>query len=124
MKLTPEAAAALERLRNGDMSQHVGDCIRMIRELGRLLFPKGHDEEITPERLIACGLTELTSPVSAWRRFIFDGRNGIVVEINPLMVACWGTDRYQFPTAYVPHTMGEVWNIMERCGLEVKHGIE
>ena len=119
MKLTPEAAAALERLRNGDMSQHVGDCIRMIRELGRLLFPKGHDEEITPERLAACGGKQGTNP---------DGGISSVVDMGHKLWAwftekevVWLLDGVRITASLYPKNMGEVWNLMERCGLEVKH---
>lgn len=107
MKLTKEASEALERLRIVD----TGKCDQSQKEIAAWmstqgdqqivawemlrLFPPGHDAEITPESLSACGYT---------------------AEIEE--------EYFSNDAVYVnckPQTMGEVWHLMERCGLEVKH---
>jgi hypothetical protein len=105
MTLTPEASVILEKWRRNEMRMHEAAilCNEMLR-----LFPPGHDAEITPERLIACGFAVEAD-------CIVSGELGYYPADNT-----WFVDCQMMPKSTRPTNMGEVWSLMECCGIEVK----
>ena len=116
MKLTEDERAALERYRGRhdfkSYPEYVDDLIvlanlaireRPVRTYGDIVIR--WDDPITPERLVACGFI-LSDFCVAYCGLAF----------YPLEVRWW-SDGAVIPTGVTPRNMGEVWQLMERCGI-------
>lgn len=113
-ELTLKAAAALERLRNGDMSHHIDDCALMMMELVRI-YPRCHADEITPERLVACG-GEIAESTTGTSILVDLGDNLWVLCATDRIV--WILDGINIPDRASPRNMGEVWELLDRLGID------
>jgi hypothetical protein len=126
--LSEEAKIVLEKWRYNEMQAHEAAilCDAMLdlypfREIGGVVIR--WDDEITPERLLACGGSNYPSDdyiafrggeieLAFWCKTcqwdISHIRSGSGVGHRN---SCWRVFR--------PRNMGEVWSLMERCGIEV-----
>lgn len=131
MQLTEDERAALDDFRDDARAwpDGVAESVTTLCEAMLRLFPirtYGNlvirwDDEITPERLVACGGSkygddyivfcgsdlELSFWCETGRWDIEDRRSGSGVGHRH---SCWRVFR--------PRNMGEVWQLMERCGIE------
>ncbi len=84
-------------------------CLFPVRTYGDIVIR--WDDEITPERLVACGFNtdgNGTYPGPCYRGMVY--QNGF---LNP-----WLHLGVLVVSPFAPRNMGEVWQLMERCGIE------
>ncbi len=132
MQLTEDERAALERWRlgTGTLSSITRDAYALSRAMNRLFPVRTYgdlvirwDDPITPERLVACGFKPET------RRYGDVLVIGVLDEPMYTEIAYRPADARLFVEAVkmgcedVPwfcriRNMGEVWQLMERCGIE------
>lgn len=98
-----------------------GEDTNILADAMLRLYPPGHDAEITPERLVACGGNRSAS--------CREGSLSCVVEIGGTIWAwftekklIWILDGVGMPDISYPRNMGEVWQLLERCGIPVTKG--
>lgn len=113
--LTEEEQAALERMRGGQ-SFNNADARTLIDAMLRL-YPPGHDAEITPERLVACGFER-----AGWAHGVFVHSDSITC--NLFSVTEWRIMGAWIVSQLHPRNMGEVWQLLGRCGIPVEKGGE
>lgn len=129
-ELTPEVAAALERLlrvQNGEYAHKVYGCVELpsfskakyTQDVGDVLdfidnlYPPGHAEPITPERLMACG-----GRVDKDRIF-WKIPNTMIGEVWCMAdSARWYKRGRYMDEEDSPSNMGEVWELLDRLGID------
>jgi len=137
MKLSKEASEALERVRKHDRkiytdaherweAEQIAIADREILADEMLsLFPvrtlngltTRWDDAITPERLVASGFTQ--HPHSP-RVLVCPPGAGDTLGYLPVNAAwCLPGDDHPMPDERSPTNMGEVWDLMAKCGCEV-----
>lgn len=126
--LTEEEQAALERVRSDidwkdlvparQPEQILNDAQTLVDAMLRL-YPDGHDDEITPERLVDCGFVASDDCENEFH--IADIRHSVAT--GWWWVECDGDDELIDHRLH-PRNMGEVWQLLERCGIPVKKGGE
>jgi len=84
-----------------------------VREIGGRVIR--WDDDITPERLVACGSTSEQYGKHV-RRFMI---NEVEWFLQPSGGSWWKLNGQSLNPAVCPRNMGEAWNLMERCGIEV-----
>lgn len=122
MQLTPEEREALERYRLKDSrklySKYADDLILLSSAMLRLFPVRTYgetvirwDDEITPERLVACGFVreERVTPNDGIRYSSWT--NGQLSTTDK--ITWFHEDRY-ISRPLQPRSMGEVWQLMER----------
>jgi hypothetical protein len=144
MKLKPEVAAALERLRKykttnsgaeayaAEIAIGYGDTLDLAGRLTVVaalstadaflaaasmlsLFPHGHADEITVERLLACGgrrdgfWVVWSSPEFSHPQVAYSDVDGV-----------WLLYGRRVDEELAPRNVGEVWQLLARCGIEVR----
>lgn len=117
--LTEEEQAALERFRRdrhntGAITSRMAweDMYKLAEAMLRL-FPPGHADEITPERLVACGGQDCKTHVS----FVSDA--GEVIIGTDFTVVDYNNKRSTLRKVLHPRNMGEAWQLLERCEIPV-----
>jgi hypothetical protein len=99
MSLSIGVTAVLERMR----------VISSTRSIGGMEI--SYYDDVTPERLIACGFKHRTRETTTGHRYSSWHLNGF--EMNEL--GAWKYDDECVPAPFRPLNMGDVW---ERCMLE------
>lgn len=130
-ELTPEVAAALERVRRhlgGDtfvyceMMKWGGETIHRFeydadcRYLSRKmldLFPPGYADSITPERLVACGGRQC----QIWVDWTQEQDGEVIVNTN-MRTGSWFVRCVRVPQDLAPRNMGEVWQLLDRLRID------
>ncbi len=118
MQLTEDERKVLEKWRNNEMrvSEAAILCDAMLR-----LFPVRTygdivirwDDEITLKKLVACGAVDCTTHVS------FYGTDAtLLIGLGPVVRRWAVIDRQSTRTNHEVENMLDVWQLMERCGIE------
>lgn len=121
MKLTPEVVAALKRLRmrrNNSNSIFVTDRDEMIlADFMLAACPPGHADEITVERLVACG-----GDHSPKAEVITFGDRDAVYCLSDVAyytaTGSWSVCGDRIPQRLRPKDMGDVLELLAKCGIE------
>lgn len=129
MKPTENERAALERFRVPidplaigamGMEQRRRDAFAIAHAMNRLFPVRTYgdlvirwDDKITPERLVACGAVDCTTHAS------FHGTDAtLLIGLGPV-VRRWATVIHKSRrTHHEVENMLDVWQLMERCGIE------
>ena len=136
MQLTEEERVALDRwhrnqyiieaedIREGLRVQFSDACILAdamnrlvpVRTYGNLVIR--WDDEITPERLVACGgeMASLTDPLAT--TCVVDMGNKLWAWFRGWQPIIWLRQGVGIHELALPRNMLEVWHLMERCGIE------
>ncbi len=129
MQLTEDERAALERFRTPidplgvgpmAMEQRRRDAFAVAHAMTRLFPVRTYgnlvirwDDEVTLKKLVACGATDCTTHVS------FHGPNAtLLVGLGPVVRRWAVIDRQSKRTDHEVENMLDVWQLMERCGIE------
>ncbi len=127
-ELKPEVAKALELYRNRRREYPSGiasDVWLQTAETVALadamldLYPPGYADEITPQRLIACGGRGACDHQD---ETIFGSQNGsyVVYDYSVSGVAIWFANGRHLPECFAPRNMGGVLELLDKLGIEVK----
>lgn len=118
-ELTPEAAAALERHRNtplvieDEWKQKWRGDNETLADAMLDLFPPGHADPITPERLVACGFVACSVKPGVYRT----GDLEHSVKTSWWWIVERGEDELIDHRLH-PCNMGEVWELLDRLGID------
>jgi hypothetical protein len=100
------------------LAHHIRETVRVevdIRKIGGMVIR--YDNEITPERLIACGAEERQT------HFVIEsGKSVIYLGLHPkgrwVIIDHNGT-RSSWYGEMTPSNIGKLWELMDYCGIEV-----
>jgi hypothetical protein len=127
MTLSDEVKAALERLHRNEyrvFGESSYDCeivaramleLFPVREVGGMVMR--YDDQITAARLIACGFFEKDNRLVCSKNELL-WRDESVSRKYPARPT-WRVGGAYLVDSTSPRNMGEVWELMERCGVDI-----